>query len=322
MEEVKYPVNGFKSAHDVIQEAIKTGKPIADIIGKGLPENYTQEQLIEAHLRGECSEGYLATRLHLDRVAVRRLLQESTTSNEMICELCDEPYFGNRSILVGDEKRDHMRSRFVCDKCYSHIIPQEWSYIYKPSELQSEQDGPTHQDFLDALNPENWQQTSMLHTPTVDVSVLDSGNVQFTLPDCQFELKPDETEALVRYLFRDFYCLPRIVCLIGSTSEPDAFKRANLEETKKGAIILSIGIDTKSDSDLLITGEITQEDKQRLDELHKRKIDLADEVLVVSRHIGESTRSEICYAETSSKPVRYVYPENDPLENFRAKRVD
>jgi hypothetical protein len=76
MEEVQYPCNGYASAHDVIQEAIKTGKPISDIIGRGLPEDWTQDQLIAAHLRGECSEGYLANRLKVDRLEVRRLIAE------------------------------------------------------------------------------------------------------------------------------------------------------------------------------------------------------------------------------------------------------
>jgi hypothetical protein len=49
-------------------------------------------------------------------------------------------------------------------------------------------------------------------------------------------------------------------------------------------------------------------EKIALDALHKRKIDLADEVLVlnVDGYIGESTRSEINYALAHGKPVRYL----------------
>jgi hypothetical protein len=75
MIDVHYPVNGFNDAHEVIEEATRTGTPICDLIGKGLPTDWSQEQLIAAHLRGECSEGYLAARLKLDLVVVRRLLQ-------------------------------------------------------------------------------------------------------------------------------------------------------------------------------------------------------------------------------------------------------
>ena len=48
--------------------------------------------------------------------------------------------------------------------------------------------------------------------------------------------------------------------------------------------------------------------KARLDELHLRKIDLADEVMVlnVGGYIGDSTRREIEYANAHGKPVRYL----------------
>ena len=45
--------------------------------------------------------------------------------------------------------------------------------------------------------------------------------------------------------------------------------------------------------------------------MHKRKIDMADEIFVVNvgGYIGESTRSEIDYATANGKPVRYLEPE-------------
>jgi len=107
---------------------------------------------------------------------------------------------------------------------------------------------------------------------------------------------------------------PTIVCLCGSTRFMDAFQSANLTETIAGKIVLSIGCNTKSDSDLIALGELTEEDKAALDELHKRKIDLADEVLVlnVDGYIGESTRSEIEYAVQHAKPVRYLNRSSPP----------
>jgi hypothetical protein len=50
--------------------------------------------------------------------------------------------------------------------------------------------------------------------------------------------------------------------------------------------------------------------KEALDELHKRKIDLADQVLVlnVDGYIGESTASEIDYALWQMKCVRFLEP--------------
>jgi hypothetical protein len=50
--------------------------------------------------------------------------------------------------------------------------------------------------------------------------------------------------------------------------------------------------------------------KTGLDQLHKRKIDLADEILVlnVGGYIGDSTRSEIEHAEITGKPIRWLEP--------------
>ena len=50
--------------------------------------------------------------------------------------------------------------------------------------------------------------------------------------------------------------------------------------------------------------------KRKADELHKRKIDLCDEVFVlnVGGYIGESTRNEIEYANNIGKPVKYLEP--------------
>lgn len=100
---------------------------------------------------------------------------------------------------------------------------------------------------------------------------------------------------------------PRIVCLCGSTRFMDAFFDEGWKETLKGNIVLSVGVWRKGPADH--AGEwIGEEVKQQLDELHKRKIDLADEVLVlnVGGYIGASTQSELEYAEAHGKPVRYL----------------
>ena len=108
---------------------------------------------------------------------------------------------------------------------------------------------------------------------------------------------------------------PPIVCLCGSTRFFDAFREANLRRTLAGEIVLSIGCDTKSDADLgIVAGDLAPA-KAALDELHKRKVDLADYVLVVSDetgYFGESTRSEIEYAIKNGKPVEFA--------NLAAKR--
>lgn len=47
-----------------------------------------------------------------------------------------------------------------------------------------------------------------------------------------------------------------------------------------------------------------------LDDMHKRKIDMADEIFVINvdGYIGSSTRSEIEYAKATGKPIHYLEP--------------
>lgn len=102
---------------------------------------------------------------------------------------------------------------------------------------------------------------------------------------------------------------PKIVCLCGSTRFYKQFQKANYELTMQGIIVLSVGFYPHSSEQA--HGEhigITPEQKIALDELHKRKIDLADEVFVlnVNNYIGESTRSEIEYATKLNKPIKYL----------------
>jgi len=104
------------------------------------------------------------------------------------------------------------------------------------------------------------------------------------------------------------HSFPIVVCLCGSTRFSQAFQDANLRETLAGRIVLSIGINTKSDDDLIKAG--VEIDKETLDTLHLFKIDLADEILVlnVGGYIGQSTRREIEYAQMFGKPVRFLEP--------------
>ncbi len=105
---------------------------------------------------------------------------------------------------------------------------------------------------------------------------------------------------------------PVIVCLCGSTRFGEAFREANLRETVAGRIVLSIGCDMRSDADVF--GHLTEaellEMKVMLDWLHRRKLDLADEVLIlnVGGYIGTSTRGELEYARSLGKRVRYLEP--------------
>jgi hypothetical protein len=101
--------------------------------------------------------------------------------------------------------------------------------------------------------------------------------------------------------------IPTIVCLCGSTRFSAAFHTANLQETLAGKIVLSIGCDTHSDESLGIDPQV----KSMLDKLHFRKIELADEVLIlnVDGYIGESTANELRHAESLGKVIRFLEPQ-------------
>jgi hypothetical protein len=97
---------------------------------------------------------------------------------------------------------------------------------------------------------------------------------------------------------------PEIVCICGSIRFADEMRRANRDLTFAGVIVLAPG---EADG----SGEVvTPEQKAVLDELHLRKIDLADRVLVVNPggYVGESTRREIAYARATGTPVTFTDP--------------
>ncbi len=102
---------------------------------------------------------------------------------------------------------------------------------------------------------------------------------------------------------------PRIVCLCGSTRFLAEFDAASLQETLQGRIVLSIGSHRTPDDEALshLTPTERAEALVKLGALHRRKIDMADEVLVINvgGYVGESTRSEIEYAQSLGKPIRY-----------------
>jgi hypothetical protein len=101
---------------------------------------------------------------------------------------------------------------------------------------------------------------------------------------------------------------PPIIVLCGSTRFKDEINFVNSQLTKQGSIVISMGVfghvDAPDEELWKTNGSPT---KIMLDELHKRKIDLADLVYVVNPggYIGESTRSEIEYAQAHDIPVDY-----------------
>ncbi len=102
-----------------------------------------------------------------------------------------------------------------------------------------------------------------------------------------------------------------ITTLCGSTRFKDAFMDVQKRLTLEGHIVISVGLFGHSgDSEVwegMDEGTLTRT-KEMLDDMHKRKIDLADEIYVINvgGYIGASTRSEIEYAAAHGKRVRYL----------------
>ena len=74
--------------------------------------------------------------------------------------------------------------------------------------------------------------------------------------------------------------------------------------TLEGNIVISVGLFGHSgDDEVWVEGT-----KAMLDDMHKRKIDMADEIFVINvgGYIGESTRSEIAYAKSQGIGVRFL----------------
>ena len=103
----------------------------------------------------------------------------------------------------------------------------------------------------------------------------------------------------------------KVVTLCGSTRFKEQFMNAQKDLTLKGYIVISVGLFGHSgDSEVwenMDEGTLTKT-KEMLDDMHKRKIDMADEIFVinVNGYIGESTKSEIEYAKRTGKNVNYL----------------
>ena len=102
-----------------------------------------------------------------------------------------------------------------------------------------------------------------------------------------------------------------IVTLCGSTRFRDEFMEAQKRLTLEGNIVISVGLfGHAGDSEVwegMDEGTLTKT-KEMLDDMHKRKIDMADSIYVINPggYIGDSTRSEIEYAISHGKQVRYL----------------
>ena len=103
----------------------------------------------------------------------------------------------------------------------------------------------------------------------------------------------------------------KVVTLCGSTRFKNEFMEAQKRLTLQGCIVISVGLFGHSGDhevwEQMDEGTLTKT-KEMLDDMHKRKIDMADEIFVINvgGYIGSSTRSEIEYAKAHGKVVRYL----------------
>ena len=103
----------------------------------------------------------------------------------------------------------------------------------------------------------------------------------------------------------------KVVTLCGSTRFKDEFMKVQKDLTLKGYIVISVGLFGHSgDSEVwenMDEGTLTKT-KEMLDDMHKRKIDISDEIFVINvgGYIWDSTKSEIEYAIKTGKKVNYL----------------
>ena len=95
----------------------------------------------------------------------------------------------------------------------------------------------------------------------------------------------------------------KIITLCGSIKFKDEFMKVQEKLTLEGNIVL-----TPNFFNNIKKEDIDEKTKEMLDEMHKQKIDISDEIYVinVSGYIGESTKSEIEYAKSKGKKISYL----------------
>lgn len=96
----------------------------------------------------------------------------------------------------------------------------------------------------------------------------------------------------------------KVITLCGSTRFKNEFLEAQKRLTLEGNIVISVGLFGHSGDNEVWTEGM----KEMLDDMHKRKIDMADEIFVINvgGYIGSSTSSEIEYAAKMGKKISYL----------------
>ena len=102
-----------------------------------------------------------------------------------------------------------------------------------------------------------------------------------------------------------------VITLCGSIRFKNEFMMVQKRLTLEGNIVISVGLFGHSGYEEvwenMDEGTLTKT-KEMLDDMHKRKIDMADDIFVINKdgYIGDSIRSEIEYAIEHGKKVSYL----------------
>lgn len=118
-----------------------------------------------------------------------------------------------------------------------------------------------------------------------------------------------------------------VITLCGSTCFREEFEEANKHLTLEGNIVISVGLYGHAGDEEVWEGmseNALTRTKIMLDDMHKRKIDMADEIFVINvgGYVGASTRSEIAYARAHGKGVRYLEPPTFVFESLDRATMD
>ena len=107
----------------------------------------------------------------------------------------------------------------------------------------------------------------------------------------------------------------KVITLCGSTRFREEFLEVQKRLTLEGSIVISVGLFGHSGDDEVWADGV----KEMLDDMHKRKIDMADEIFVINKggYIESSTRSEIEYAHARGKAVRYLEEVSGEVRSYQ-----
>lgn len=107
-----------------------------------------------------------------------------------------------------------------------------------------------------------------------------------------------------------------VITLCGSTKFKNEFSNVNKWLTLQGNVVISIGLFGQVDNEPISPEEIIL-----LDDIHKAKIDLADEIFVINvdGYIGNSTKNEMEYADQKGKKIRFYMDEKSDLNMWYYK---